>query len=76
MKNYERLTKRIVDEHGKSLAVCRYFGTDMCQTIHTSQNCLYCPMLQCLLEQLCVFEDVYTEEDNANESDTNTDSDG
>ena len=58
--DYERLTKLITDDGGNTVAVCRFLGTDRCQAIHTPQNCPTCPMMQKFIQQLGVFEEIYT----------------
>lgn len=60
--DYKRLTKTITNENGDIIPVCRFYGTQKCQTIHTPQNCPACPMMQVFIKQLAAFEDIYSPE--------------
>ncbi len=59
---YKPLTKKIIDENGQQIVVCRYYGTDQCLKIHTTPQCTYCPMMTAIVEQLNAFEEVYLDE--------------
>lgn len=61
MENYKRLTKTIKNKLGEPVVVCRHFGTEECQNIHSSCDCQNCPMIHIFLQQLKVFEDIYEE---------------
>lgn len=64
---YEPLTKKITDENGNQMVVCRFHGTDKCRDIHTPNQCISCPMLAKMIIQLNAFEEVYMEETNNDE---------
>ena len=41
--SYEPLTKKIIDDKGNPMVVCRLHGTDECH-IHKPNGCNNCPM--------------------------------
>ena len=60
--SYEPLTKKIIDDKGNPMVVCRLHGTDECH-IHKPNGCNNCPMFQAILTQLNTFEEIYMEGD-------------
>lgn len=60
---YKRLTKRIEIEDGKECVTCINYGTEKCP-VHTGEvsNCLCCPTLGAVFNQLYLFEEVMQEE--------------
>lgn len=64
MTTYEPLTKKIIDENGNPMVVCRLYGTEKCRNIHTPNPCAGCPMVAKIMAQLNVFEEVYMEIDD------------
>lgn len=65
MSKYEPLTKKITDDKGKQLVVCRLYGTNECH-IHKPNGCNNCPMITAIITQLNAFEEIY-QEDNYEE---------
>lgn len=65
--SYTPLTKKIITDDGTEMVVCRFCGTDKCRKIHSSQQCVSCPMLSTMLIQLNAFEEIYAEVNNETE---------
>ncbi len=61
--SYEPLTKKITDDKGNQMVVCRLNGTNKC-LIHKPNGCSNCPIFQAILTQLNIFEEIYLESDN------------
>lgn len=60
MATYTPLTKKIIDDSGKEIVVCQYYGTKECRNIHTLNGCNQtCPMIRVMMNQLHAFEEVY-----------------
>lgn len=55
---YKRLTKRVTTSDGTKCVTCSYINTNLCKG-HCDGNC---PVFVAILNQLCVFEDVYIEQ--------------
>ncbi len=60
--SYEPLTKKVTDDKGNQMVVCRLYGTNECQ-IHKPNGCNNCPMFRAILTQLNTFEEIYLEDD-------------
>ena len=56
---YTKLIKVVKDESGSECVTCAGFGTEMCQ-LH-NQECLKCPMMACIFNQLYHWEQFYEE---------------
>lgn len=69
MITYKPLTKKIINQDGQQVVVCKYYGTDECRKIHkNSDGCNGCPMMAAVLNQLNVFEEIYLEEGDKNDT--------
>lgn len=69
MSEYQPLTKKVTDNKGSEIAVCRYYGTESCRKIHTPNGCESCPIMRVIFEQLNAFEEIYlSSEGESNES--------
>ena len=55
---YTRLTKVTKDDSGRDCVACANFGTDRCRIHNDIPDCIHCPMLGAILNQLCAFEDI------------------
>ena len=55
--SYEPLTKKITDDKGNQVVVCRLHGTNEC-LIHKPNGCSNCPIFQAMLTQLNTFEEI------------------
>lgn len=62
MDKYVRLTQIMKDENGNPVVRCAFYQTDSCLRIH---RCEECKVFQNILNMLCAFENIYTE-DNKN----------
>lgn len=63
MTTYKPLTKKIINDDGQEIVVCKYYGNeDICRKIHNPDGCNSCPMLMAIMKQLNVFEEVYMDE--------------
>lgn len=58
---YNRLTKRMMMD-GQECIVCAAYNSEQCM-IHNQSGagCATCPLLGGMIQQLCAFEDVYTQ---------------
>lgn len=61
MYNYEPLTKETVDSNGNKQINCILHGTEECRGIHKTKGCTNCPVFSAILTQLRIFEQVYIE---------------
>lgn len=61
MEKYYRLTKKIQNDDGTSSIQCTLKDTEQCLSIHN--DCSKCPIFNAILEHLCAYEDIYTDED-------------
>ena len=60
---YERLTKLIKDDKGHECIVCIDYGTDRCRLHNGVPDCIHCPMLCAIMNQLYIFEEVMFEKE-------------
>lgn len=59
--DYIPITKKIKDESGRDVVVCKYYGTDVCRKIHHNE-CGECAMVSFIMQQLNAFEEAYCSE--------------
>lgn len=59
---YQPLTKTITDNKGNEIVTCWLYGTEKCHQIHKPNGCNGCPMFAAILNQLHIFEKIYTED--------------
>ena len=59
---YTRLTKIVKGQDGRDCVTCVNFGTERCRIHNGITDCVHCPMLGAILNQLYVFEDMFVGE--------------
>ncbi len=70
MTKYTSLTKKIKDENGNDIVVCKYYGTDECRNIHKLNECPHsCPVIGIMLETLNMLEVAVFGDDGEAEND-------
>lgn len=60
---YNKLTK-IANVEGRECVACINYGTEMCHIHKDHPDCIHCPMLAAILNQLHAFEVIVCEEGN------------
>ena len=55
---YIRLTKIIKDQNQRDCVACVNFGNEECHIHNEVPDCIHCPMLGAILNQLYAFEDM------------------
>lgn len=58
---YTRLTKVVTDEDGNSYVACVNYGTERCRIHNGAPDCIRCPVLGAMLNQLHAFEEMIIE---------------
>lgn len=61
---YIPLTKIVVNENNEEMAVCRFYGTDKCRTIHSECDCSSCSFHQSMMIQFNALEEWYASKYN------------
>lgn len=59
---YTRLTKIVKDQDGRDCVTCVNFGTERCRIHNDVPDCIHCPMLGAIFNQLYAFEDMISGE--------------
>ena len=59
---YTRLTKIVKDQDGRDCVTCVNFGTERCRIHNGVPDCIHCPMLGAIFNQLYAFEDMISGE--------------
>lgn len=61
---YARLTKIVKGQDGRDCVTCVNFGTERCHIHNEVPDCIHCPVLGAILNQLHAFEDIVLDSQN------------
>lgn len=61
---YARLTKIVKGQDGRDCVTCVNFGTERCHIHNEVPDCIHCPVLGAILNQLHAFEDIVLDSRN------------
>lgn len=61
---YTRLIKIVTDQEGRDCVACINFGTERCRIHNGVPDCIHCPTLGAILNQLYAFESILFDSQN------------